>query len=79
MDVPSVGAPTGPSPVSPGSTTVPTSSSIPDADTIPANSSTTPKTSSSPLRDVRKGKGVAVEAHYPTLITLFKQLTEEKD
>ncbi|GKF80951.1 hypothetical protein Tco_0239553, partial [Tanacetum coccineum] len=56
-DVPSVGASTGPSPVSPGSTTVPTSSSVPATDTIPANSGTTPKTSSSPFRDVRKGKG----------------------
>ncbi|GJV84719.1 hypothetical protein Tco_1524617, partial [Tanacetum coccineum] len=77
-DVPSVGAPTGPSPVSPGSTTVPTSSSVPAADTIPANSGTTPETPSSPLRDVRKGKGVAVEAHSPTPDKTFKQLEEER-
>ncbi|GKG36094.1 hypothetical protein Tco_0443772, partial [Tanacetum coccineum] len=50
------GAPTGPSP---GSTTVPTSSSVPATATIPANSGTTPETPSSPVRDARKGKGVA--------------------
>ncbi|GKF18959.1 hypothetical protein Tco_0063877, partial [Tanacetum coccineum] len=40
-DVPSGVAPTGPSTVSPGSTTVPTSSSIPAAEPIPARSGTT--------------------------------------
>ncbi|GJT07639.1 putative ribonuclease H-like domain-containing protein [Tanacetum coccineum] len=77
-DVPSIGAPTGPSPISPSSPTVPTSSSIPAADTFPANSGTTPETPSSPLRDVRKGKGVAVEAHSPTPDKTFKQLEEER-
>ncbi|GKE98388.1 hypothetical protein Tco_0021739, partial [Tanacetum coccineum] len=37
-NVPSDGAPPGPSTVSPGSTTVPTSSSVPTAETIPASS-----------------------------------------
>ncbi|GJY64706.1 hypothetical protein Tco_0466166 [Tanacetum coccineum] len=37
-DVPSVGAPTGPSTISPSSTTVPTSISVPAADTISATS-----------------------------------------
>ncbi|GJX79527.1 hypothetical protein Tco_0327676, partial [Tanacetum coccineum] len=77
-DVHSVGAPIGPSLVSPGSTTVPTSSSVPVADTIPANSGTTPETPSSPLRDVRKGKGVVVKAHSPTHDKTFKQLEEER-
>ncbi|GJZ01196.1 hypothetical protein Tco_0519157 [Tanacetum coccineum] len=57
----STGAPTGPSTVSPGSTPVPTSSSVPAAETIPASSGTTSETPSSPVRDARKGKGVAVE------------------
>ncbi|GJZ77557.1 putative reverse transcriptase domain-containing protein [Tanacetum coccineum] len=77
-DVPSVGAPTGPSTVSPGSTTVPTSSSVPAAETIPANSGTTPETPSSPVRDARKGKGVAVEEPTPTHDKTFKQLEEER-
>ncbi|GJZ60779.1 hypothetical protein Tco_0616595 [Tanacetum coccineum] len=77
-DVPFVSAPTGPSPVSPGRTTVPTSSSVPAADTIPANIGTTPETPSSPLRDIRKGKGVVVEAHSPTPDKTFKQLEEER-
>ncbi|GJS29553.1 hypothetical protein Tco_0490173 [Tanacetum coccineum] len=61
-----------------GSQTVPTSSSVPAADIIPANSGTTPETPSSPLRDVRKGKGVAVEAYSPTPDRTFKQLEEER-
>ncbi|GJX40786.1 putative ribonuclease H-like domain-containing protein [Tanacetum coccineum] len=77
-DVPSVGASTGPSTVSPGSTTVPTSISVPAADTIPATSGTTPETPSSPVRDVRKGKGVAVEAHSLTPDKTFRQLEEER-
>ncbi|GKB97352.1 hypothetical protein Tco_0983489 [Tanacetum coccineum] len=77
-DVPSVGAPTGPSTVSPGSTTVPTSSSVPAAETIPASSGTTPETPSSPVRDARKGKGVAVEEPTPTHDKSFKQLEEER-
>ncbi|GKG31966.1 hypothetical protein Tco_0426916, partial [Tanacetum coccineum] len=60
-DVPSGVASTGPSNVSPGSTTVPTSSSVPAAETIPPRSGTTTATPSSPIRDARKGKGVAVE------------------
>ncbi|GJZ17252.1 hypothetical protein Tco_0553375 [Tanacetum coccineum] len=77
-DVPSDGAPTGPSTVSPGSTTVPTSSSVPAAATIPASSGTTPETPSSPVRDARKGKGVAVEEPTPTHDKTFKQLEEER-
>ncbi|GJS25292.1 hypothetical protein Tco_0453924 [Tanacetum coccineum] len=65
-DVPSGVAPTGPSTVSPGSTTVPTSSSVPAAETIHASSGTTTATPSSPVRDARKGKGVAVEEPTPT-------------
>ncbi|GKF21434.1 hypothetical protein Tco_0070072 [Tanacetum coccineum] len=60
-DVPSGVAPTGSSTVSLGSTTVPTSSSIPTAEPIPAKSGTTTATPSSPVRDARKGKGIAVE------------------
>ncbi|GKF24527.1 hypothetical protein Tco_0076849, partial [Tanacetum coccineum] len=77
-DVPSGVAPTGPSTVSPGSTTVPTSSSIPAAETIPARSGTTTATPSSPVKDARKGKGVAVEEPTPTQDKTFKQLEEER-
>ncbi|GKG50133.1 hypothetical protein Tco_0521233, partial [Tanacetum coccineum] len=59
IDVPSGVDPTGPSTVSPGSTTVPTSSSI------LARSGTTTATPSSPVKDARKGKGVAVEEPTP--------------
>ncbi|GJT91814.1 hypothetical protein Tco_1080659 [Tanacetum coccineum] len=72
------GAPTGPSTVSPGSTTVTTSTSVPDAETIPANSGTTPETPSSHIRDARKGKGVAAEEPTPTHDKTFKQLEEER-
>ncbi|GKE02368.1 hypothetical protein Tco_1390351 [Tanacetum coccineum] len=78
VDVPSDGAPTDPSTVSPGSTTVPTGSSVFAAATIPASSGTTPKTPSSPVRDARKGKGVAVEEPTLTLDKTFKQLEEER-
>ncbi|GJV18453.1 hypothetical protein Tco_1367473 [Tanacetum coccineum] len=74
----STGAPTGPSTISPGSTTVPTSSSVLAAKTIPASSGTTPETPSSPVRDARKGKGVAVEEPTPTHDKTFKQLEEER-
>ncbi|GKB21318.1 hypothetical protein Tco_0855241, partial [Tanacetum coccineum] len=74
----STGAPTGPSTVSPGSTTVPTSSSVPAAETIPASSGTTPETPSSPVRDARKGKGVAADEPTPTHDKTFKQLEEER-
>ncbi|GKC88688.1 hypothetical protein Tco_1149337, partial [Tanacetum coccineum] len=77
-DVPSIGAPTVPSTVSSGSTTIPTSRSVPAAETIPANSDTTPETPSSPVRDARKGKGVAVEEPTPTHDKTFKQLEEER-
>ncbi|GJT75157.1 putative ribonuclease H-like domain-containing protein [Tanacetum coccineum] len=77
-DVPADGAPTGPSTVSPGSTTVPTSSSVPTTETILANSGTTPETPSSPVRDARKGKGVAVDEPTPTHDKTFKQLEEER-
>ncbi|GJW50524.1 hypothetical protein Tco_0091875 [Tanacetum coccineum] len=74
----SSGAPTGPSTVSPGSTTVPTSRSVHAAETIPASSGTTPETPSSPVEDSRKGKGVAVEEPTPTHDQTFKQLEEER-
>ncbi|GKE46290.1 hypothetical protein Tco_1477548 [Tanacetum coccineum] len=77
-DIPSGVAPTGPSIVSPGSTTVPTSGSVPAAETIPASSATTTATPSSPVRDARKGKGVAVEEPTPTQAKTFKQLEEER-
>ncbi|GKF54008.1 hypothetical protein Tco_0160918 [Tanacetum coccineum] len=77
-DVPSGVAPTGPSTVYPSSTTVPTSSSIPAAEPIPARSGTTTATPSSPVRDARKGKGVAVEEPTPTQAKTFKQLEEER-
>ncbi|GKC05832.1 hypothetical protein Tco_0997442 [Tanacetum coccineum] len=76
-DVPA-GATTGPSTVSPSSTTVPTPSSVPAADTIPAGSGTTPESPSSPVRDARKGKGVAVNEPTPTQDKTFKQLEEER-
>ncbi|GJR42114.1 hypothetical protein Tco_1310217 [Tanacetum coccineum] len=74
----STGAPTGPSTVSPSSTTVPTRSSVPAAETIPAGSGTTPESPSSPVRDARKGKGVAVDEPTPTHDKTFKQLEEER-
>ncbi|GJU43490.1 putative ribonuclease H-like domain-containing protein [Tanacetum coccineum] len=77
-DVPSGVDPTGPSTVSPGSTIVPTSSSIPATKPIPARSGTTTATPSSPVRDARKGKGVAVEEPTPTQDKTFKQLEEER-
>ncbi|GKE80041.1 putative ribonuclease H-like domain-containing protein, partial [Tanacetum coccineum] len=77
-DVPSDGAPTGPSTVSPGSTTIPTNSSVRAAETIPASSGTTPETPSSPVRDARKGKGIAVEEPTLTHDKTFKQLEEER-
>ncbi|GKF97579.1 hypothetical protein Tco_0293400, partial [Tanacetum coccineum] len=77
-DVPSGVDPTGPSTVSPGSTTVPTSSSIPATKPIPARSGTTTATPSSPVRDARKGKGVVVEEPTPTQAKTFKQLEEER-
>ncbi|GJW51116.1 hypothetical protein Tco_0092467 [Tanacetum coccineum] len=77
-DVPSGVDPTGPSTVSPGSTTVPTSSSIPADESIPARSGTTTATPSSPVKDARKGKGVAVEEPTPTQDKTFKQLEEER-
>ncbi|GKD11372.1 hypothetical protein Tco_1191057 [Tanacetum coccineum] len=64
--------------VSPGSTTVPTSSFVPAAETIPARSGTTTATPSSPVRDARKGKGVAVEEPTVTQDKTFKQLEEER-
>ncbi|GJY23538.1 hypothetical protein Tco_0397196 [Tanacetum coccineum] len=77
-EVPSGVAPTGPSTVSPGSTTVPTSSSVPAAETIPASSGTTTATPSSPVRDARKGKGVDVEEPSATQDKTFKQLEKER-
>ncbi|GKC78245.1 hypothetical protein Tco_1129019, partial [Tanacetum coccineum] len=46
-------------------TAVPTPSSVPAAETIPAGSGTTPESPSSPVRDARKGKGVAVDEPTP--------------
>ncbi|GKE32250.1 hypothetical protein Tco_1451572, partial [Tanacetum coccineum] len=77
-DVPSGVDPTGPSTVSPGSTTVPTSSFIPATAPIPARSGTTTATPSSPVKDARKGKGVAVEEPTLTQDNTFKQLEEER-
>ncbi|GJW95207.1 hypothetical protein Tco_0174879 [Tanacetum coccineum] len=77
-DIPSGVDPTGPSTVSPGSTTVPTSSSILAAEPIPARSGTTTATPSSLVKDARKGKGVAVEEPTPTQDKTFKQLEEER-
>ncbi|GKC17845.1 reverse transcriptase domain-containing protein, partial [Tanacetum coccineum] len=68
----------GVSSVSPGSITIPTSSSIPTTEPIPARSGATPATPSSPVRDARKGKGVAVEEPTPTQDKTFKQLEEER-
>ncbi|GJU39491.1 hypothetical protein Tco_1192448 [Tanacetum coccineum] len=76
-DVPA-GATTGPSTVYPSSTTVPTTSSDPAAAPIPAGGSTTPESPSSPVRDARKGKGVAVDKPSPTQHKTFKQLEEER-
>ncbi|GJX83081.1 hypothetical protein Tco_0332562 [Tanacetum coccineum] len=76
-DVPA-GATTGPSTVSPSSTTVPTPSSVPAAKTIPAGSGTTPESPSSPVRDARKGKGVAIDEPTLTQDKTFKQLEEER-
>ncbi|GKB70431.1 hypothetical protein Tco_0931843, partial [Tanacetum coccineum] len=77
-DVPSGVDPTGPSTISPGSTTIPTSPSIPTTEPIPARSGTTTATPSSPARDARKGKGVVVEEPTPTQDKTFKQLEEER-
>ncbi|GJY87672.1 hypothetical protein Tco_0502300 [Tanacetum coccineum] len=68
----------GPSTVSPGSTTVPTNGSVLAAETIPADSGTTPESTSLPVRDARKGKGVAVDEPTPTHDKTFKQLEEER-
>ncbi|GKE64035.1 hypothetical protein Tco_1518196 [Tanacetum coccineum] len=76
-DVPA-GATTGPLTVSPSSTTIPTPSSVPAAKTIPAGSGTTPESPSSPVRDARKGKGVAVDESTLTRDKTFKQLEEER-
>ncbi|GKF99984.1 hypothetical protein Tco_0301675, partial [Tanacetum coccineum] len=77
-DVPSGVVPPGPSTVSPGSTTVPTSSSVPAAETISARSGTTTATPSSHVRDARKGKGVAIEEPTTTQDKTFRQLEEER-
>ncbi|GJQ92265.1 hypothetical protein Tco_0003404 [Tanacetum coccineum] len=70
-DIPA-GATTGPSTVSPSSTIVPTPSYVPDG------SGTTPESPSSPVRDARKGKGVAVDEPTPTQDKTFKQLEEAR-
>ncbi|GJX07435.1 hypothetical protein Tco_0195367 [Tanacetum coccineum] len=76
-DVPA-GATTGPSTVYPSSTTVPTTSSVPVAAQIPAGSGTTPESPSSPVRDAKKGKGIAIDKPSPTQHKTFKQLEEEQ-
>ncbi|GKD91017.1 hypothetical protein Tco_1366524, partial [Tanacetum coccineum] len=52
--------------------------SIPTAEPIPARSGTTTATPSSPVRDARKGKGVAVEEPTLTQDKTFKKLEEER-
>ncbi|GKA95336.1 hypothetical protein Tco_0817374, partial [Tanacetum coccineum] len=74
----STGAPTSPSTVSPSSTIVPTRSSVPTTATIPSSSGTTPASPSSPVRDARKGKGVAIDEPTLTHDKTFKQLEEER-
>ncbi|GJR80140.1 hypothetical protein Tco_0150925 [Tanacetum coccineum] len=69
-NVPSGVASTGPSTVSPGSTTVPTSSSVPAAETIPARSGTTTVTPSSPVRDARRER--CCVKNYSTQVNTFK-------
>ncbi|GJX82509.1 putative ribonuclease H-like domain-containing protein [Tanacetum coccineum] len=59
-------------------TTYPTISSIPAAEPIPARSGSTTATPSSPVRDARKGKCVAIEEPTPTQDKTFKQLEEER-
>ncbi|GJS69484.1 hypothetical protein Tco_0702325 [Tanacetum coccineum] len=54
------------------------SSSVPAAETIPTRSGTTTATPSSPVRDAKKGKGIAVEKPTPTQDKTFKQLEEER-
>ncbi|GJX29304.1 hypothetical protein Tco_0237383 [Tanacetum coccineum] len=76
-DVPA-SATTGPSTVYPSSTTVPTTSSVPAAAPIPAGSGTTPESSSSPVRDAIKGKGIAVDKPSSTQHKTLKQLEEER-
>ncbi|GJT98922.1 hypothetical protein Tco_1094440 [Tanacetum coccineum] len=76
-DVPA-GATTGPSTISPSSITIPTPSSVLAAETIPTSSGTTPESPSSPVRDAKKGKGVAVDEPTPTQDKTFKQLEEER-
>ncbi|GJY84115.1 hypothetical protein Tco_0497491 [Tanacetum coccineum] len=76
-DIPSGVAPTGPSTVSPGSTTVPTSSSVPAAETIPASSGTTTATPSSPqLEKERLGWEVAQRLQAQELADFEKQRAE---
>ncbi|GJS14583.1 putative ribonuclease H-like domain-containing protein [Tanacetum coccineum] len=72
------GATTGPSTVYPSSTTVPTTGSVPAVAPIPAGSGISPKSPSSPERDVRKGKGFAVDKPSLTQHKTFKQLEEER-
>ncbi|GKA85345.1 hypothetical protein Tco_0806999, partial [Tanacetum coccineum] len=69
---------TGPSTIYPSSIIVPTTSSVPVAAPIPAGSGTTPESPSSPERDARKGKGIAVDTPSPTQHKTFKQLEEER-
>ncbi|GKB49097.1 hypothetical protein Tco_0899850, partial [Tanacetum coccineum] len=71
-DVPSGFAPTGPSTVSPGSTTVPTSSSIPAAEPIPARSDKTFKQ----LEEERLGWEAAQRLQAQELADLEKQRAE---
>ncbi|GJT89904.1 hypothetical protein Tco_1078749, partial [Tanacetum coccineum] len=73
-------------PVSTASTPIPTGSvpittdggSIPAAEPITPRSSTTPATPSSPVRDARKGKVIAVDEPTPTQERSFKQLEDER-
>ncbi|GKD53059.1 hypothetical protein Tco_1286446 [Tanacetum coccineum] len=72
------GATTSPSTVYPSSITVPTTHFVPAVAPIPAGSGTTPESPSSPERDARKGKGIAVDKPSPTQHKTFKQLEEER-
>ncbi|GJZ55828.1 hypothetical protein Tco_0611021 [Tanacetum coccineum] len=72
------GATFGPSTEYPSSTTVPTTCDVHAAAPIPAGGSTTPESPSAPERDVRKGKGIAVDKPSPTQHKTFKQLEEER-
>ncbi|GJZ55181.1 hypothetical protein Tco_0610374 [Tanacetum coccineum] len=61
-----------------GSDALAGATTVPVAKTIPAGSGTTPESTSSPVRDAKKGKGIAVNEPTPTHHKTFKQLEEER-